>query len=67
MRYTHVLLRKNFLQGDGKQQQSTKSPSNMPSADDKRGTVTPTDAVTDSGADNEIDGEYISFVIRWSM
>ena len=51
MHHTHVLLRKNFLQGGEEEQQSAKSPSNSPSANDKGCT-----------ANNEIDGEtWIDF------
>ena len=57
MYHTHVLLRKNFLQGDEEQQQSTKSPSNLPSAEDKDRMAVPIDAVADSGADKENDSE----------
>ena len=57
MHHTHVLLCKNFLQGDEEQQQSAKSPSNLPSAEDEDDTAAPTDAVINSGAKNEIDGE----------
>ena len=45
MHHTHVLLCKNFLQGDEEQQQSTKSPSNLPSAEDEDDTAAPTDSV----------------------
>ena len=57
MHHTHVLLCKNFLQGDEEQQQSTKSPSNLPSAEDEDDTAAPTDSVINSGADTENDGE----------
>ena len=61
MHYTHGLLCKNFLQGDEEQQTSVKSPSNSPSANDKERTAVPTDAVVDSGANKESDGEiYIN-------
>ena len=44
------------------QQQSTKSPINLPSANDGEGTTVLTKAVIDSGANNEIDGErYIGY------
>ena len=57
MHHTHVLLRKNFLQGGEEEQQSAKSPSNLPSANDKGCTAAATDVVINSGANNEIDGE----------
>ena len=56
MYHTHVLLRKNFLQGDEEQQQSTKSPSNLPNAEDKDSTAVSTDVVVESVANKENDG-----------
>ena len=58
MHHTHVLLCKNFLQGDEKQQQSTKSPSNLPNINNDKGcTAAATDVVINSCADNKNDGE----------
>ena len=57
MHYTHLLLRKNFLQGNEEQQQSVRSPSNLPSAEDKDSTAVSTDAVVESDANKENDGE----------
>ena len=47
--HTHVLLCKNFLQGVEKQQQFTESPSNLPNANDGKGTAVPTDTDVDCG------------------
>ena len=57
MHHTHVLLCKNFLQGDEEQQQSTKSPSELPSAEDEDSMAAPTVTVINSGANNKTDGE----------